>query len=399
MKEEIRNKEKMRILHITPQTPGMKSGGEIGVGQTLLSLYGNGYIVDYVGPKICNKDLIELYNNVYELEPISNNIIRMFDSLRGYTNSRYRAWKKLVAGTLYKEFDIEVYDAVVMDFTKLDYVAEDLHDKRLIVRVHNVEADYFDREFEHAKSIKSFILKITAKKREEKVIKKAEKLIVLTDKDKDRIMELYKTKKEKFYRIPVCLQEKKSSKFINIKKENESLVGTNNVNMLITGSLWFGPNYDGIKWFIQNCYSKIKVKTHLVIAGYKPNPELKELANIYDIDVIDSPIDMEPYFKAADIAIAPVFDGAGMKVKVAEALSYGLPVVGTTHAFTGYDIVEGKNSWRTNTEQGFIDAIVTFSNMSEENKKNMGKEAYRLYETKYSQNVSTQMMKNIIENI
>ena len=168
--------------------------------------------------------------------------------------------------------------------------------------------------------------------------------------------------------------------------------------MLITGSLWFGPNYDGIKWFIQNCYSKIIVKTQLVIAGYKPNPELKELANIYDIDVIDSPIDMEPYFKAADIAIAPVFDGAGMKVKVAEALSYGLPVVGTTHAFTGYDIVEGKNSWCTDTEQGFIDAIVNYSNMSEENKKNMGKEAYRLYEDKYSQNVSTHMMKNIIEN-
>ena len=398
MKEEIEYKEKIRILHITPQAPGMKSGGEIGVRQTLLSLCGNGYTVDYIGPKLNDENLKELYNNVYELEPISNNVIRMFDSLRGYTNSRYRAWKKLVAGMIYKQFDIEAYDAVVMDFTKLDYVAEDMQDKKLIVRVHNVEADYFAREFEHTKNIKSFILKITAKKREEKVIKKAEKLIVLTDKDKDRIIELYKTKKEKFYRIPVCLQEKKSSKYINIKKENDSLVGTNNVNLLITGSLWFGPNYDGIKWFIQNCYSKIIVKTHLVIAGYKPNPELKELANIYDIDVIDSPIDMEPYFKAADIAIAPVFDGAGMKVKVAEALSYGLPVVGTTHAFTGYDIVEGKNSWCTDTEQGFIDAIVNYSNMSEENKKNMGKEAYRLYEDKYSQNVSTHMMKNIIEN-
>lgn len=58
---------------------------------------------------------------------------------------------------------------------------------------------------------------------------------------------------------------------------------------------------------------------------------------------------MDPYFNNAELYIAPIFDGAGMKVKVAEALSYALPVVGTSHAFEGYAIQNGSNSYIVDT--------------------------------------------------
>ena len=61
------------------------------------------------------------------------------------------------------------------------------------------------------------------------------------------------------------------------------------------------------------------------------------IANAERCTLVDSPEDMAPYFRGASLYLAPIFSGAGMKVKVAEALSYGLQVVGTRHAFIGYN--------------------------------------------------------------
>ena len=73
----------------------------------------------------------------------------------------------------------------------------------------------------------------------------------------------------------------------------------------------------------------------MVVAGKRPTAELKRMiANAERCTLVDSPEDMAPYFRGASLYLAPIFSGAGMKVKVAEALSYGLQVVGT---FIGYN--------------------------------------------------------------
>jgi len=44
-----------------------------------------------------------------------------------------------------------------------------------------------------------------------------------------------------------------------------------------------------------------------------------------------------PWYLGASFVIAPIFDGSGMKTKVAEALMFGKRIVGTPEAFTGYE--------------------------------------------------------------
>ncbi|MFA7580117.1 glycosyltransferase [Castellaniella sp.] len=48
---------------------------------------------------------------------------------------------------------------------------------------------------------------------------------------------------------------------------------------------------------------------------------------------------MDALFRSAALYVAPVVWGSGMKTKVAEALSYGLPVVALPHACVGYEPV------------------------------------------------------------
>jgi glycosyltransferase involved in cell wall biosynthesis len=108
---------------------------------------------------------------------------------------------------------------------------------------------------------------------------------------------------------------------------------------------------------------------------------------------------MAPYLEMADIAIAPIFDGAGMKVKVAEALSYQLPVMGTPHAFVGYKIQDGVNSYIAETAESFIKKLTFYQSLSEEERKKVSIAAYSLYKNCYSQTASTKLFHSVIESI
>ena len=135
----------------------------------------------------------------------------------------------------------------------------------------------------------------------------------------------------------------------------------------------------------------------LIVAGAKPSDSLKnELAKYENITLIDTPETMEPYFKKCDLFVAPVFSGAGMKVKVAEALSYGKPVIGTDHALLGYKIVDGENSFVANTADEFINKIREINCMKEEKWNQIQHNAKELFETEYSFDVSARTWEEAI---
>ncbi len=351
----------MNILQITIQAPGSRSGGEIGVRQTLLSLLANGYEVDYAGPEIAEIDIRKKYRRLYELEPSSNTLLRIWDTLHGNTNQRYRSWKKLAA-----VLDFEQYDAIVLDFTKLDYVLEEVPNHKVIVRAHNVESDYSARNYAYHPSAANLLDKYLAAKREKRIVEQTRNLICLTREDAARFEELYGIAEEQIWIDPVCIEFPNNRVEISdfetpetidnnaFEKENEKKPFT----ILLTGSLWFGPNYKGVKWFLEEVCPALTFPKRILVAGARPNEELKQIAaGMPDCEIIDTPPEMAPYFEQADLYAAPIFDGAGMKVKVAEALAYGLPVVGTKHAFTGYDVNEGGSLICADDAEAFARAV------------------------------------------
>ena len=373
----------MRVLHITPEAPGSLSGGKIGVKQSLYSLVDNKYVVDYVGPEIEEEEIRQVYNHLYFLEPSNNLPLRIYDSLHMNTNRRYGAWKNL-------KLDMSGYDIILLEFTKLNYVLQHIPKEKLIVRVHNVEVDYSYQNFRHNKRLINLIDYIFAGIRERQIVKSANMLMVLTKKDKERLSKLYEIAEGSMEILPVCVREPKDFS-INHDYSGE-------LKMLINGSLWFGPNYEGIKWFLDNIFNKINFPKRLIIAGSKPNGELIErVKRLENVELVDSPVSMEPYFLNTDISIAPVFNGAGMKVKVAEALSYGLPVVGTTHAFEGYKITHGVDSYSSDDVQGFLHCINEYAKLSYEEKTLMRERCFNLFRSFYSQSHSNQIFRQSIE--
>lgn len=376
----------MEILHITPVAPGNMSGGEIGVRQTLLSISGEDNVVDYMGPDIEDKKLADIYRQVFILSPNSNLFLRIYDVLHKKTNKRYRAWRNA-------RIDYGKYDAVVLDFTRQHYVLEQIPLDKLIVRVHNVERDYACNNLKHKKSLVNFIEYLFAGSRESLLAEKAARLIVLTHNDKTKLCSLYGISEKKIEIIPVCMNG-----IVSYKHKFRGKVRP--FTMILNGSLWFGPNYEGIKWFLANVYPYLHFRKYLIIAGSRPNKELKEIIQGDDtVQLVDTPLSMVPYLEMADIAIAPIFDGAGMKVKVAEALSCQLPVLGTPHAFIGYEIQDGINSYIAETAEVFIEKVTLFQGLSQEEQEKVSRAAHSLYKDCYSQFASTKMFRSVIQSI
>ena len=58
--------------------------------------------------------------------------------------------------------------------------------------------------------------------------------------------------------IPVTIKQPEDVSIKTLNNKEDLDTNKSVVNLLITGSLWYGPNYDGIKWVIKNVLPLIK---------------------------------------------------------------------------------------------------------------------------------------------
>ncbi len=106
--------------------------------------------------------------------------------------------------------------------------------------------------------------------------------------------------------------------------------------ILFVGGFRHGPNYDGIKWFIDEVFNKVLEKEPdivLHVAGSYPPEELVLKANdnknlVIEGFVTDS--QLEELYKQVRLVVVPLRYGAGIKGKVIEAMSMGVPVITTS---------------------------------------------------------------------
>ena len=76
-----------------------------------------------------------------------------------------------------------------------------------------------------------------------------------------------------------------------------------------------------------------------------------------NVRVIGEVASLAPWYAGARAVIAPIFEGSGMKTKVAEALMHGKKVIGTPEAFAGYEDVAGIAGPCCETADEFLSAI------------------------------------------
>jgi len=108
---------------------------------------------------------------------------------------------------------------------------------------------------------------------------------------------------------------------------------------VFTGTMDFRPNVDGVLWFTDNVWPRIRAalpSAHLYLVGRRPHRRLEPLREIPGIVITGSVPDTRPYINAATVYIVPLLVGGGTRLKLLESTSMGKAIVSTTLGAEGF---------------------------------------------------------------
>ena len=133
------------------------------------------------------------------------------------------------------------------------------------------------------------------------------------------------------------------------------------LRILTLGSLHYQPNADGIRWFIQEIFPRIRSElpqAALTIIGKKPPADFVQLAQQDDLVTVTGYIpDLTPYLEQGAVMVIPVRAGGGMRVRILEAFARGIPVVTTTTGLEGIDARPGQDVLVADTPADFASLV------------------------------------------
>lgn len=104
------------------------------------------------------------------------------------------------------------------------------------------------------------------------------------------------------------------------------------------GDLALPNNYNGLHWFCKNVLPQMRAQNvQLRIAG-KGSEQFVGYAGVEVYGFVDN---IDEFVRNAHVIVAPIFSGAGVKIKVLDTIGYGKPLVTTPKG------AEGFPSWLT----------------------------------------------------
>ena len=121
-------------------------------------------------------------------------------------------------------------------------------------------------------------------------------------------------------------------------------------------------NWASAIWFIENVFYNIPDKdVKFVIVGNKPSAKLLKYVNdrIIVTGFID---DIKPYFTDSLCVVAPLILGAGVKIKIIESLSAGIPVLTNEIGIEGINAVDGEDFFFCSEPEDYLQVITKLLN-------------------------------------
>ncbi|MCZ8047871.1 MAG: glycosyltransferase [Microcystis aeruginosa K13-05] len=149
----------------------------------------------------------------------------------------------------------------------------------------------------------------------------------------------------------------------NIHEEislSEKVAFDQRAGLVFIGSYNHPPNIDAVKWLCLEIMplvwaSRPDITVNLLGSNLKD--EVKELANDQVIVTGYVP-EVEPYFQKSRIFVAPLRFGAGMKGKIGQSLSLGLPTITTKIGAEGMGLIDHQDVLIADTAEEFAQAVI-----------------------------------------
>ena len=285
-------------------------------------------------------------NTSVEAIPIYYNALKIKKGIDIYCGKIHRYYD-CFEQQLDSSIDTVVFDVSIVSHKLLDVA------KKKGLKVITIHHNY---QVEFAKDDTSFLFKYPVmhwvKMAEAEAVTKSDLNICLTKSDKEAFLQHY-CKDAHIVVLGIFEVNKKAPLSISERHSNGH-------NYIITGNLSVKQTTDALYPWISVYYPlllSIDPVAKLRIAGFHPRKELFELCKKNGIELIDTPESMEPYLLDSDYYICPTDLGSGIKLRIMDGLSAGIPVITQKKSIRGYEQFEGKSVFTFENEQTFTQLI------------------------------------------
>ena len=139
----------------------------------------------------------------------------------------------------------------------------------------------------------------------------------------------------------------------------EEVIRPERQTLVFLGNYRHPPNVEAALFFVEKVMPDLRKRCSdfdFLIIGSHPSDELKKLDRLDDVRVTGFVEEHRPYLFAGTAFVAPIFTGAGMRVKVLEAMACAIPVIGTGLSMNGIGGIDGEHYYRAEDAAGFVDA-------------------------------------------
>lgn len=210
----------------------------------------------------------------------------------------------------------------------------------------------------------------------------SDKIICLSERDSRLLQSVYG--RSATHVSSMALQDKMPANFAQYAKRPREKFA------LFVGGTFYA-NRAGIAWFVKEVAPHINIKICIVGRGFEQYREELEIDG--KVEVIGGVVCLADWYQKAQFVIAPIFDGSGMKTKVAEALMYGKKIIGTPEAFSGYVDVAGRAGHVCASADEFVAAINAADDMLH---SDFDRELRNIYEQTYSYSAAKARLERIM---
>lgn len=250
---------------------------------------------------------------------------------------------------------------------------------------HNVESRFFLGLLREKFSIRALAVLTVNFLAERKAVRYSDRIVCLNERDSRLLQRVYG--RAATHVSPMALEDRYTG-----ADTRDARMPDEKYALFVGGT--FYANRAGIEWFVKNVASRIRIKTCIVGRGFEKYRDRLEVEG--RVQVVGGVDDLEGWYRNAHFVIAPIFDGSGMKTKVAEALMYGKKIIGTPEAFSGYEDIADRAGRVCITANEFVVAIEAEDNSVS---APFDEELRALYERNYSYTAARSRLAGILNSV
>lgn len=269
---------------------------------------------------------------------------KFFHLLTGKTHRYYKVFQEIMSK---ESFDYIVFDNSCVSFNLIELAHK--YKAKVITIHHNYEFEY---KCASSNRILKPIILYWVKRYEKESLLKSDLNLTLTHQDKILFQENYNLSGDNI-KIMGCFDYKQKDYQYTNRSEPYSFV--------ITGNLSAKQTIDSLIPWLKEYYPILQntIPSHkLTIAGKKPDPGIKKLCKELKLNLIDTPSSMDEILNNARYYICPISLGGGIKLRVMDGLSHGLPVLTHKVSARGYDAFKDKFVFEYDNIHNFHEALL-----------------------------------------